>query len=38
MTVLGEEILMGACGTDEKAMQATWHVTATTQVLSKSRQ
>ena len=29
MTVLGEEILKGACGADEKAMQATWHVTVT---------
>ena len=29
MTVLSEEILKGARGVDEKAMQATWHVTAT---------
>ena len=29
MTVLGEEILKGACGAEEKVMQATWHVTAT---------
>ena len=29
MTVLGEEILKGAWGTEEKTMQATWCVTAT---------
>ena len=29
MTVLGEEILKGAHDADEKAMQTTWHVTAT---------
>ena len=29
MTVLGKEILKGACGAEEKVMQATWHVTAT---------
>ena len=29
MTVLGEEILKGACDAEEKVMQATWHVTAT---------
>ena len=29
MTVLGEEILKGACGAEEKVMQTTWCVTAT---------
>ena len=29
MTVLGEEILKSACGAEEKAMQPTWLVTAT---------
>ena len=29
MTVFSEEILKGAWGAEEKAMQATWHVTAT---------
>ena len=29
MTVLGKEILKGACGAEEKAMQATWFVTVT---------
>ena len=29
MTVLGKEILKGAWGTEEKMMQATWHVTVT---------
>ena len=29
MTVLGEEILKGAHGAEEKVMQATWHVTVT---------
>ena len=29
MTVLGKEILKGACGAEEKVMQATWHVTVT---------
>ena len=29
MTVLGKEILKGACGAEEKAMQATWLVTVT---------
>ena len=28
MTVLGEEILKGACGAEDKVMQTTWHVTA----------
>ena len=29
MTVLGKEILKGAWGTEEKTMQATWHVAVT---------
>ena len=29
MTVLGKEILKGACGAEDKVMQATWHVTVT---------
>ena len=37
MTVLSEEILKGAWGTEDKMMQATWHLTATDMALSKSR-
>ena len=36
MTVLGDEKLKGACGAEEKVMQATWHVTVMDKGLVKA--